>query len=107
MSAKGNKMTDKPLTVKGLTELDYNSWKHHPVTKIVNQFIADKKNFIERTALEQWINGGRDPDTDLKTLRGQIIELTELHEMPFMALEVFYGPDSEKEIGTEDHQNES
>ena len=32
---------DKAPEIKGIQEQDLNRWRHHPVTKVVNQYLLD------------------------------------------------------------------
>lgn len=88
---------DEPQTVKHITESDFQIWRHHPVTKVVLGFLTDKTQFLERAALDQWLAGTLSLQAD-QTVRGQIIELNEVAEMPFGMLAEFYGTDQEKEV---------
>ena len=71
----------------------YGLWKHEPVTSIFLKYLADKQAFLKKTAQEMWLDG-QEPS---QAIRGQIIELQELIDLPFEAITALY----EEENGTE------
>lgn len=77
------------LSVHGITEGDFQSWRHNPVTKVFLRYLVDKRTFIERSTLDQWISGSMSLMAD-QSLRGQIIELIEIERLPFEAIFNFY-----------------
>jgi hypothetical protein len=85
----------KEEQVYGITRQDFEHWKHAAVTKLFRRYLADKRAFMERTILDQWINGVLSLQTE-QTVRGQIVELTELTDLPFEALVGFYQEDEER-----------
>lgn len=85
------------MLVQGITQADFDSWKHHPVSKVILRFYRDKKDIMEQAAIQQWIAGVMTLGD--QALRGQIIELDELSNMPFEALIEFYGEDKEERFG--------
>lgn len=97
-------MTDQPAKeprVHGITESDFQSWRHNPVSKVVLQYLSDKRAFVERSVIDQWIAGSMSLMAD-QSLRGQIIELIEMHQLPFEAIFNFY---SKEDDGTEANQD--
>lgn len=83
------------MTELGISAEDFNTWKHHPASKVVLQYLRDKRLFIERLALDQWIAGALTLTAD-QTMRGQIIELFEIENLPFEAIESFYFSDEDR-----------
>lgn len=77
-----------------ITREQYGLWKHEPVTKWFLEFLRDKQAFLKSAALDQWLQSSEWPET----VRGQIIELQEIAELPFDAIEAFY---QETRNGTE------
>lgn len=75
--------------MKDISESDFQIWKHHPVSKIFLRYLADKRAYLERAALDAWIAGSLSLQMD-QTIRGQIIELFELEHISFEAIEAFY-----------------
>lgn len=97
-------MTDEPerdLRVHGITKADFQSWRHNPVSKVVLRYLTDKRAFVERSALDQWIAGSMSMMAD-QTIRGQIIELLEIEQLPFEAIFNFY---SQEDNATETDQD--
>ena len=79
----------------GIGESDFASWKHHPVSKVFLKFLADKRSFLERTALGEWIAGNLSLQMD-QTIRGQIIELFEIENASFEQMKAFYEEQQEE-----------
>ncbi len=78
------------MTVHGITRDQFNLWKHDPVSKLLWAFLTDKKAFLTASATEQWLSGSS-AFTDInQAVRGQIIELGELIDIPFEIIEAFY-----------------
>lgn len=82
-----------------ISRQEFQEWKHHPVSKVFFEYLREKQKFVKESALEQWVNGSEAFASCNQTVRGQIIELNEVIELPFEAIEEFY---KEKEAdGTE------
>ena len=79
----------KAPEVRGITAQEFAAWRHNPVTRLYRRYLADKREFIERAALDQWLSGALSLQAD-QTIRGQIIELVELSDLPFEAIYEFY-----------------
>lgn len=69
---------------------EYQEWRHHPVSKIFLQFLLDKQAFLKAASLDQWLGGADSFASCNQTIRGQIIELGEIAELPFEAIDEFY-----------------
>jgi len=69
---------------------DYQRWRHDPVSKFFLKFLLDKQAELKSIALESWVNGSQSFSDCNQTIRGQIIELKEIAELPFEAIEEFY-----------------
>jgi hypothetical protein len=69
-----------------LTKEQYGLWKHEPVTRWFFDYLIAKQAFLKTTAQEMWLNG-TEPS---QAIRGQIIELQEMIDLPFEAIEIFY-----------------
>jgi hypothetical protein len=70
-----------------ITKEQYGLWKHEPVTKWFFDYLISKRAFLKSAALEMWLS---DPKNLSETVRGQIIELEEICDLPFEAIEAFY-----------------
>jgi hypothetical protein len=73
-----------------VTREEYNEWRHHPVSKVFLQFLRDKKEFLTKAMMDQWLDGNEAFDRAGQTVRGQIIELGEIADMPFEQISEFY-----------------
>jgi uncharacterized phage-associated protein len=83
-------MTDQKAPAVGeISAHEWAAWRHNPVTKLYRRYLAEKRAFIERAALDQWISGVLSLQAD-QTIRGQIIELAELGDLPFEAVYEFF-----------------
>lgn len=69
-----------------ITREQFGLWKHEPVTKWFFEFLRNKQAFLKSAALDQWLSSSEWPET----VRGQIIELQEIAELPYEAIEAFY-----------------
>ena len=76
---------------------EYQEWRHHPVSKVFLQFLKDKQEFLKAAALDQWVNGSESFANCNSTIRGQVIELGEIAELPFEAMDAFYKEKAENE----------
>ncbi len=75
-----------------LSEQDYQQWKHHPVTKALFKFLADKSADHRAWAVQLWENRALDA-ADLKPLdeaRVRISCYTELNEIKMLDIRNFY-----------------
>jgi hypothetical protein len=90
-------MTDK---IFGISKEDYQAWKHHEVSKIVLKFLADKQEYLKQAALDSWVSGSQSFADCNQTVRGQIIELNEIIELPFEAMQAFYQEKDNDDAGT-------
>ena len=70
-----------------LTKEQFGLWKHEPVTQWFFDYLINKQAFLKSAALEMWLS---DPKSLSETVRGQIIELEEMIELPYDAIEAFY-----------------
>jgi len=69
---------------------DYQRWRHDPVSKFFLKYLTDKREEMKAFALESWVNGSQSFSDCNQTIRGQIIELQEIAELPFEAIQEFY-----------------
>lgn len=81
-----------------ITKEQFNLWKHDPVSKWFFNYLINKQAFLKHAALEQWVAGSQSFADCNQTVRGQIIELEEIVDLPFEAIEAFY---QERENGAE------
>lgn len=72
-----------------LNEQDYQSWRHHPVTKIFHQYLRDYVSLVERAELANWRAGERNEVRSLGA-RGQVQACEEMVDLKFEDIEAFY-----------------
>ena len=91
--------------LSGVTEADYLTWKHHPVTKLLHQFLRDYQRVLQR---EGWasLHSGKVDQELLLELVGRSKAVLEIETLPFGAIETFYSR-SEEEDGSEVIQDET
>ncbi|MDB5607796.1 MAG: hypothetical protein JWP25_4696 [Bradyrhizobium sp.] len=73
-----------------ITREQYQLWKYDPVTKLFIGFLLEKRKFLIDAAAEQWLGGSDVFATANQTVRGQIVELGEIADLPFEAIDEFY-----------------
>lgn len=82
--------------LQGILEPDYQSWRHHPVTRLLLQYFADQRAMLIKEAVGRWETGALTL-IDEHELRARSLVLKELDDLPFAAIVDFYG-----EAGDED-----
>lgn len=103
MSAK--QTAPNPPAINEITEANFNSWRHHPVTKLVMDFCAQKRGQIADQVLEMWANG-TESETSREELRASWRTLAEFEQLQFAHLLQHFKPDQEDdESGSQDHRD--
>lgn len=80
--------------LQGILEPDYQSWRHHPVTRLLLQYFADQRAMLIKEAVGRWEAGGLTL-LDEHELRARSLVLKELGDLPFAAIVDFYGEESD------------
>lgn len=83
------------MILDGLTDSDFNVWKHHPVSKIYLQYLGDYRAMLLRDLLARWEAGAITLDIE-KEIRGRAMTLAELGELQFASIQKFYQTDEEE-----------
>lgn len=83
------------LKVRGISEQEYQLWRHHPVTELFRRYLSDQRAHLLAVAQQQWLDNAE--IVDAQTLRGQILTLGDIADLPFASLYAAY-----QEEGTED-----
>jgi hypothetical protein len=78
-----------------IAEPDYLEWKHHPVSKIFLQYLADYREALIKQHVLEWQQGKLDEVRDLE-LRGRVMALADLTDLSFSAMEFFYATPEEE-----------
>lgn len=84
-----------------MTKEQYNEWRNHPATLFFRQFLKDRREALIRGASEAWLNNPKAWETEHLTQRGRILELFEVEDVPFEAIEVFYQEQEDERISAE------
>lgn len=79
----------QPLRLNGIVESDYQAWRHHPVTRLLLQYIADYRDVLVRETITRWEGGGL-VLADEHEMRARVMILKELGELPWSAIQEFY-----------------
>jgi hypothetical protein len=82
--------------IEGITEADFQVWKHHPVSKVYLQYLADYRSMLLRELLERWEAGALTLETE-KEIRGRTLTLADLVELRFASIQKFYEEDNAAE----------
>ena len=84
-----------PGRVGDVTRQDYLDWKHHPVTKVFRQYLADYIEKIRDDHTARW-EQSESYDVALESeARGRVLAVNEIHTLPFEAICSFYQEDTE------------
>lgn len=81
-------MTDAQQ-VDGIAEQDYQTWRHHPVTKVYIEYLRDYRADLIEAAANQWLDGNLQIAT-ADELRGRALAIGDMAELPFAAMIAFY-----------------
>jgi hypothetical protein len=74
-----------------LSEREFLQWRHHPVSKVVLAFLADRQKQLISAAVEGWLQSGKLVDEKALEARGRVLELVDLVGLDWPSLEAFYG----------------
>lgn len=77
------------MSLDGLTEGDFQVWKHHPVSKIYLQYLGDYRAMLLKELLGRWEAGALTLETE-KEIRGRVMTLADLVELQFASIQKFY-----------------
>jgi hypothetical protein len=75
--------------IDGISEADFQVWKHHPVSKLYLKYLGDYRAALLRELLERWEAGSLVLDTE-KEIRGRTMTLADLVELKFASIQTFY-----------------
>lgn len=86
-----NNMVDKSGNsfLLELEETQFNQWKHHPVTEAFLKFLKDKADSYRRDLVFMWESNSLS-DSDQNELRGRVLLLEELSNLPLVVIQNFY-----------------
>jgi hypothetical protein len=95
-------MTDAAPAPFPISEQDYQLWRHHPVSKVVLQYLSDYREALRQVAMERWESGALQL-IDEKELRGRVLAVGDMIDLSHESMRSFY--EGEKpESDSADHQ---
>ena len=89
-------MTTEPVNINGITESDFNGWKHNPVTKMFHQFLLHYAGSLEEGHLMRWRSGETEQGKEDECV-GRVLTLNEMAELEFASIVDFYNPETEQQ----------
>lgn len=75
--------------LQGIEEPEFKAWRHHPVTKLLLQYLADYRESLIKEAVGRW-EAGQLILTDEHELRARVVTVKELIELQFTMIVEFY-----------------
>ena len=89
-------MSDDAFEVNGIGEQAFNSWKHHPVTKVFVRYLLDYERQIAERAIHALRNTPTAPDPFKSgVFQGEINAYAAIAELQFAELVEFYRTEEE------------
>lgn len=93
-------MTSEAPRPIGISESDYQLWRHHPVSKVFLQYIQDYRDTLKREAVDRWESGALKL-VDEQEMRGRVLVCSEMADLSFESIRSFYeGEKTENEAKT-------
>jgi len=80
--------------VKGITETDFASWRHNPVSKLFRAYLTDYANTLGRAMFDDFMQTGEIGDAAQRETRGRILAWLEAAECEFESIRKFYEEDN-------------
>ena len=72
-----------------LSEAEYQGWRHHPVSRLLLNYLDDYANGLERQLVANWY-AGQMTDEMAKEARGRALVARELGNLSLADLQGFY-----------------
>lgn len=76
--------------MNGLVKGDFDSWKHHPVSKVYLKFLEDYRTSLLNELITSF-EAGVLIEKDEKEIRGRTLILKDLIDLQFSNIQAFYG----------------
>lgn len=73
-----------------LQAVEFQAWRHHPVSKVVLQYIEDYNDAVYRTAFDAFVGGSLTGLMESE-MRGRFLAWRDVSELRFESLLEFYG----------------
>jgi hypothetical protein len=84
-----------------ISKEQYGEWRNHPATLFFRKFLKDRREQLIHAAHETWLNDPEGFARSAPTFRGRILELFEIEDIPYEAIQAFY---HEEQNGSEGSQ---
>jgi hypothetical protein len=88
------------IPLDGISEGDFNAWKHHPVSKVYLRYLGDYRSMLLRELLGRWEAGKLELETE-KEIRGRVMTLADLVELRFESIQKFYAEEENETTATQ------
>lgn len=82
-------MTDAAAPSLSIGEQDFHLWRHHPVSKVVLQYLADYREVLRREAMDRWESGALRL-VDEQEMRGRVLAVTDMIDLAHESIRSFY-----------------
>lgn len=95
-------------TVAELSEVAYQTWRHHPITQGFLRFLADQAREYAGGVVDLWAAGRlHDParNENADVLRGRYLALTEVGDLPLESMKAFYSYEDEPQQQEQDQKS--
>lgn len=86
----------EPLHVFGITEADFQSWKHNPVTKMFRQYLRHYADELERGHLMRWKAGAMEQGKEDESV-GRVNTCEDMIGLEFEDIHEFYHSQEQQE----------
>jgi len=91
---------DPATALADITELTFNQWRHHPVTKVFLQFLAEQEENHWDVAKHLFLIG-QGGDVKAQEIRGRIMVLMELRDLTYPSMAQFYADKTDAAIASQ------
>jgi hypothetical protein len=88
----------EPVPVLDITEADFASWKHHPVTKVYLRYVLDYAGVAKQALADSVLSTEASLDQlTIGKLSGRILAWQEMATLELAHIAQFYTPETEEE----------
>ncbi len=92
------KRYEASYVLDGITEADFLSWKHHPVTKLYHRYLRDAEKLLAEKQIGLLRTSQTMPDPYVTgEFKGRIEAIAEMAELTYEDIRWFYTPEAENE----------
>ena len=89
--------------VLDLSEQEYRQWRHHPMSEVLLQFLADRRAVLRADLADRFLSASLQTVNDPSALayaietRGRVLESQDFGDMDWETVRMFYGIETESE----------